>query len=231
MTEEIAGRSRSAAIVAGIVLSFIAFIAVAILSTIKPAQWLVPVALLGGAYYYRKKSTEGLWRFTPRRTSNIGWWAGGFAVFFALAGGATPPPNGGKSQPDTVASNPAQTAADKAKADKEKSAAEAEAKREEMRDEPEKFVELENIKWSQDFSIMELSVTIKNNSEFALKDFVIDCEHSGPSGTVMDSNRREIFELVEAGKSKRINKFNMGFISSQAVSTACMVKRAKLAEG
>lgn len=231
MSEEAEGRSRTAAVLTGVGLSFAAFVLIAILSPAKPAQWLVPLALLGGAYYYRAKAASGFWGFTPRRTSNIGWWTGGFAAFFALVGGATPLSSDQKAKTEVSATSSAETAANDAEAAREKAAAEAEERREEMRDEPEKFVELQNIKWSQDFSIMELSVTIKNNSEFALKDFVIDCEHSGPSGTVMDSNRREIFELVEAGKSKRINNFNMGFINSQAVSTACMVKRAKIAEG
>jgi hypothetical protein len=231
MTPQIEGRSRTAAIFVGIGISVVGFILIALLSIAKPAQWLVPLAMLGGAYYYRTKSLEGLWGFTPRRISNIGWWTSGFAIFFALAGSATPPPTNEKVHAEVVAANPAEAAANAANVAKEKATADVEAKREEMRDEPEKFVELENIKWSQDFSMMELSVTIKNNSEFALKDFIINCEHSGPSGTVMDSNRRKIYELIEAGKSKRINKFNMGFINSQAVSTACIVQRATIVEG
>ncbi len=231
MSEQVEGRSRTAAIFAGIGISFVGFILIALLSTAKPSQWLVPLAMLGGAYYYRTKSLKGLWGFTPRRTSNIGWWTGGFAVFFALAGSATPPPANENVHAEVAAANPAEAIANDVKAARQKAAADTEAKREEMRDEPEKFVELENVKWSQNFSIMELSVTIKNNSEFALKDFVIDCEHSAPSGTVIDSNRRKIYELIEAGKSKRINKFNMGFIDSQAVSTACIVKRATIVEG
>jgi hypothetical protein len=221
MTELVEGRSRTIAIFAGIGISFAGFIAIALLSTLKPAQWIVPLSLLGGAYYYRQKATDGIWGFSTRRTSNIGWWTGGFAAFFALAGGATP----STSEKQAI---PARTSAQAIAA---KVTEDAEAKRAEMRDEPEKFVDLENMKWSKDFSMMELSVTIKNNSEFALKDFAIDCEHSGPSGTVMDSNRREIFEIVEAGKSKRIKNFNMGFINSQAVSTACVITRAKIIEG
>jgi hypothetical protein len=227
MSEATEGRSRTTAFFAGVGVSFAGFIVIAILSTIKPTQWLVPVALLGGAYFYRHKATNGLWGFDTKRTSNIGWWTGGLAAFFALAGSATPPP---KSAADTASETASVAKADPAKVKEEKLKEEAEAKRERMREEPEQFVELQNINWSKDFSIMELSVTIKNNSEYTLKDFVIDCEHSGPSGTVMDSNRREIFEIVEAGKSKRIRNFNMGFINSQSTSTACIIKRAKLVE-
>lgn len=221
MTEQVQGRSRTVAIFAGIGISFAGFIAIALLSMLKPAQWIVPLALLGSAFYYRQKAIDGIWGFTARRTSNIGWWTGGFTAFFALAGGAAPSTS--QKQAMSAENNPEAIAA--------KITEDAEAKRAEMRDEPEKFVDLENIKWSKDFSMMEVSVTIKNNSEFALKDFVIDCEHSGPSGTVMDSNRREIFELIEAGKSKRIKNFNMGFINSQAASTACVITRAKIVEG
>lgn len=228
MPEPVEGRTRTAAFFAGLALSFIGFIAIAVLALAKPAQWLVPAVLLGGALYFRQKAEEGLWGFDTKRTSNIGWWTGGFAAFFALAAGAAPPPNSSTSTAGTVASV---EKADSAKAAVQKEQELAAAQRERMRNEPEQFVELQDIKWSKDFSVMEISVTIKNNSEFTLKDFVIDCEHSGPSGTVMDSNRREIFEIVEAGKSKRIRQFNMGFINSQAVSTACVITRAKLVEG
>jgi hypothetical protein len=232
--EPIEGRSRLAAALVGVGIGFASFIVIAILSSISPTQWLVPIGIIGTAVYFRQKANTGLWGFNVRRTSNIGFWVGGFALFFALVGSAP------QSSTDDISPASSSNVADSQQPDNGLAAAEArriaaeQAKKREaenkerMRNEPEKFVELENIDWSMDFSIMELSVTIKNNAEIALKDFVIDCEHSAASGTVIDSNRREIFEVVEAGKSKRITKFNMGFINSQAVSTACVVTRAKV---
>lgn len=222
MADEPTGRSRTAALLTGVGIGFASFIVIAILSTAKPVQWIVPLAILGAAFYFRTRATQGLWGFDRFRTANIGWWTGGFAVLFALAGSAPPPPSGNANGGTQTVSKE-----DDATSQAQEEAA---ARRERMRDDPEEFVELENINWSQNFSVMKLSVTIKNNSEFDLKDFVIDCEHSGPSGTVMDSNRREIFEIVEAGKERRIRDFNMGFINSQATTTACIVTRARLVE-
>lgn len=213
------GRSRMAAFFTGIAISCASFIVIAVLSLASPVQWVVPIGFFLAAWYYRQKAPAGLWGFESRRTSNIGWWVGGFAAFFALAGSMP-------TQPAVKEEIPAATAALAVSAT-DKTKEEADAKRERMREHPEEFVELQDINWSADFSIMELSVTLKNNSEFALKDFVIECEHSAPSGTVIDRNRREIFEVVEAGKSKRIRNFNMGFIHSQAKSTACLITRAK----
>lgn len=220
MSGQIVARSRTAAFFTGIALCFASFIVIAILSLASPLQWAIPVSLIVGSWYYRQKAADGLWGFTSRRTSNIGWWVSGFTVFFSLAGSMpTQPSTDAKSQTDATTAN--DKIGNKAKED-------ADAMHERMREYPEEFVELQDLNWSADFSIMELSLTLKNNSEFALKDFVIECEHSAPSGTVIDRNRREIFEVVEAGKSKRILNFNMGFIHSQAKSTACSITRAKL---
>lgn len=220
MAGDVAGRSRMAAFFTGVALGVASFIVIAVLSPASPMQWVVPIGFFIAAWHYRQKAPEGLWGFQSRRTSNIGWWVGGFSAFFALAGSMPTQPTVGVESP-IEAETSTESVTDKGKED-------ADAKRERMREYPEEFVELQDINWSADFSIMELSVTLKNNSEFALKDFVIECEHSAPSGTVIDRNRREIFEVVEAGESKRIRNFNMGFIHSQAKSTACLITRAKL---
>lgn len=72
-------------------------------------------------------------------------------------------------------------------------------------------------------SVMEADFTIKNNSKYTIKDIEIKCTHAAPSGTVIDSNTRVIYETVEPGKTKKIRKFNMGFIHSQVKKSGCVV--------
>jgi hypothetical protein len=80
--------------------------------------------------------------------------------------------------------------------------------------------------WSKEGfgNVMEANFTINNKNDFAVKDVEIRCVSSAPSGTVIDSNTRVIYERFEAGKIKRITKFNMGFINSQAKSTSCSIR-------
>ena len=65
--------------------------------------------------------------------------------------------------------------------------------------------------------------TITNPTKWRIKDLEITCEHIGPSGTKIDSNVRTIFQIVEAERTKQVKAFNMGFIHSQATSSACTI--------
>ena len=84
-------------------------------------------------------------------------------------------------------------------------------------------VELTKYGWSKDYSLMKLDATIKNNNEYSVKDIEITCNHSAPSGTKIDSNKRTIYQRIEAGKKLNVNGFDMGFIHSQAESTNCKI--------
>ncbi len=72
-------------------------------------------------------------------------------------------------------------------------------------------------------SVMEINMTIKNNGTKDVKDLTVECVHSSNSGTVVDRNKREVYEVIKAGETKKINNFNMGFIHSQATSSGCSV--------
>ena len=72
-------------------------------------------------------------------------------------------------------------------------------------------------------NIMEASFTIANNSPFAVKDIVIKCEHTAPSGTRIDSNRRTIYEVLKAGEVRSFQNFSMGFIHSQVSSSSAHI--------
>ena len=80
-----------------------------------------------------------------------------------------------------------------------------------------------NFDWSKGGfeSIMMIDMTIKNNGDKDIKDFTVECEHSSNSGTKIDSNKREVYEIIKAGETRTFKEFNMGFIHSQAKSSSC----------
>lgn len=79
-------------------------------------------------------------------------------------------------------------------------------------------------------SVMEATFTIKNDSNFDLKDFEIKCEHFSKSGTSIDSNNRTIYDVVKAHSRKKFPNFNMGFIHSQAATTSCGIRDFGIAQ-
>lgn len=72
-------------------------------------------------------------------------------------------------------------------------------------------------------SVMEADFTIKNNSQYDVKDVEIECAHYAKSGTRIDSNTRTIYEVVKSKGSKTFNKFNMGLIHSQVYQSSCRI--------
>ena len=72
-------------------------------------------------------------------------------------------------------------------------------------------------------NIMQANFTIKNESVYDVKDLEINCEHYAKSGTLIDSNKRTIYDVVKAHSTKQFKNFNMGFIHTQAVKSSCAV--------
>jgi hypothetical protein len=86
-------------------------------------------------------------------------------------------------------------------------------------------MDLKKLHWNKGGfdNVMILNTTLVNGSDHDVKDVEITCDHFSNSGTKIDSNKRTIYEIVKAGKSRRVNDFNMGIIHSQAASTNCSV--------
>jgi hypothetical protein len=72
--------------------------------------------------------------------------------------------------------------------------------------------------------IMIADFTINNPTAYSFKDFEIECVHSAPSGTRIDSNTRTIYQIVKAHSKKRVREQNMGFINTQAARSSCEIK-------
>lgn len=77
-------------------------------------------------------------------------------------------------------------------------------------------------------SVMVLAkISIENKNTENVKDFEIECVHSGPSGTVIDRNKKTIFQVLPAGKTTTLKEVNMGFIHSQAAKSSCSIVSVK----
>lgn len=72
--------------------------------------------------------------------------------------------------------------------------------------------------------ILHENLTIKNDGPVAVKDITIKCNNIAPSGTVIDSNERTIYEVVPARKTRTFRDFNMGFINPQSSASSCEIK-------
>lgn len=77
-------------------------------------------------------------------------------------------------------------------------------------------------------NIMDATFIITNNNSFQIKDIEIECQHYAKSGTIIDSNKRTIFDVVPANSKKIFDNFNMGFVHIQAASTSCHIKKIKV---
>ncbi len=72
-------------------------------------------------------------------------------------------------------------------------------------------------------SVMEADFTISNNGDLDIKDIKIKCSHYSKSKTLIDSNSRTIYEVVEAKTQKQYLDFNMGFVHDQINSSSCSI--------
>jgi hypothetical protein len=76
---------------------------------------------------------------------------------------------------------------------------------------------------------MKAKFTVRNNSNYNIKDFEIRCDHFANSGTEIDHNTRTIYEVVKAHSVRKFPDFDMGFIHSQAVRSSCGITDLSIA--
>lgn len=77
-------------------------------------------------------------------------------------------------------------------------------------------------------TVMVISkISIENKNKEAVKDFELECTHTGPSGTVIDRNKLTVFQILPAGKTSSFKDLNMGFIRAQAAKSFCKVASVK----
>lgn len=86
-------------------------------------------------------------------------------------------------------------------------------------------VTIVNWRWSKEGfgNVMMATFRVKNGYTRAVKDLEFTCVHSAPSGTEIDRNVHTVYEVIKAGKTRRLPETNMGFIHSQASSSSCTI--------
>lgn len=94
-------------------------------------------------------------------------------------------------------------------------------------EQPMQTTKLEAFSWYKGGfgSIMMANFTIRNDGDITVKDLEIQCTHSAPSGTEIDSNTRTIYEIVPPHSRRQFRNFNMGFIAEQVASSSCEIRK------
>lgn len=92
------------------------------------------------------------------------------------------------------------------------------------------LVSLEDYRWRKKGfgNVLEADFTIKNESDYDVKDVELTCTIYAQGGTVLDKNKKMIYEVIEKHGSERRRKFNLGFIDSQTYHTTCEVTNLSL---
>jgi hypothetical protein len=72
-------------------------------------------------------------------------------------------------------------------------------------------------------AVMMARFTIHNDNPMPLKDIEVTCSSSGPSGSIIDTNTRTVYDVVNQRSFLQIDDMNMGFIRSEAVDSKCRV--------
>lgn len=75
-------------------------------------------------------------------------------------------------------------------------------------------------------NVLVIDITIRNRGLSNLKDFNILCTNYGASGTVIDTNSRTIFEIINSRVARTFKSINMGFINGQTTNTGCIIESA-----
>ncbi len=71
--------------------------------------------------------------------------------------------------------------------------------------------------------LLILDVKIQNNSDFLVKDFVIECLVYGASGTQLEVKKQTVFDLLQPKQSKTIKELNFGLINNQMAKYGCQI--------
>ena len=77
-------------------------------------------------------------------------------------------------------------------------------------------------------TVLEIDITIKNVSVYAVKDVQVVCDLFGNSGTAVGEVRQTLFELITGETTKKFPQVNFGLVQQQAQRVHCRIENAKL---
>ncbi len=89
-------------------------------------------------------------------------------------------------------------------------------------------VDIDDMKWHLGGfdTVMIASFTIKNERAVHIKDVIVRCDVTAPSGAKLGSPVKTVFQSIGPGKSVKIRDLSMGFVrdAAQAASAVCYVE-------
>jgi|GEM_PF-708736 len=68
-----------------------------------------------------------------------------------------------------------------------------------------------------------VDVIVKNGNDYAVKDFDLECQFYGQSGTRVADLTKTIFDRIEPKKTRSFKGLNMGLLTDQGARGACRV--------
>jgi hypothetical protein len=79
--------------------------------------------------------------------------------------------------------------------------------------------------WQKDGfgTVMTATFVLHNDNPMPVKDIEVTCSSSGPSGSIIDTNSRTVFDVVREKSFVQVDKINMGFVRGEVVDTKCQV--------
>lgn len=72
-------------------------------------------------------------------------------------------------------------------------------------------------------NVLVLDITINNASDFAVKDFLIECRIYGASNTELELKKQTIFEILKPKEKKIVKEINLGFVNKQMANYGCQL--------
>jgi len=79
-------------------------------------------------------------------------------------------------------------------------------------------------------NVMILSMKLRNDNPFVVKDFQIVCANYAPSGTELPASFGTLYEKLEPGETRAFKKINLGLMPPDSSSFKCAIAVAKQVE-
>jgi hypothetical protein len=71
--------------------------------------------------------------------------------------------------------------------------------------------------------LLILDANIENASDFAVKDFAVECRIYAESGTQLEVKKQTVFDVLQPKQSKAIKEISFGFVNSQMETYRCLI--------